>query len=91
MIRWSKWSRRKTHLEDLSYPEAWFIEDVEDFVTSGPVPEWMQRPTTDFALEKTEKMECWDKDMVTPSDPEDWLQATRAWREEKKAGADVSR
>ncbi|KAI4912208.1 uncharacterized protein J4E92_010059 [Alternaria infectoria] len=77
-------------LADLSYPEAWFIEDVEDFVTSGPLPEWMLRPTTDFTLremEKMEKMEGWDKDMVTPSDPEEWLQATRAWQKEKKAGA----
>ncbi|KAI4653282.1 hypothetical protein J4E93_001044 [Alternaria ventricosa] len=70
-------------LADLSYPEAWFIEDVEDFVTSGPLPEWMQRPTTDFTLEH---MSRWDADMVTPSDPQDWLQATRAWQEERDAG-----
>ena len=77
-------------LADLSYPEAWFIEDIEDFVTSGPLPEWMTRPETDFTLgemEKMERMEGWDKDMVTPSDPEEWLQATRAWREERDAGA----
>ena len=77
-------------LEDLSYPDAWFIEDVEDFVTQGPLPEWMQRPTTDFTLgemEKVGEMEGWDKDMVTPSDPEEWVQATRAWQKEKKAGA----
>jgi len=74
-------------LADLSYPEAWFIEDVEDFVTQGPLPEWMQRPTTDFTLGEMEKMEGWDKDMVTPSDPEEWLQATRTWQTEKKVGA----
>jgi len=70
-------------LEDLSYPEAWFIEDVEDLVTSGPLPELVQRPTTDFTLEH---MSRWDADMVTPSDPQEWLQATRAWREERNAG-----
>ncbi|KAI4906432.1 hypothetical protein J4E90_010506 [Alternaria incomplexa] len=74
-------------LADLSYPEAWFIEDVEDFVTSGPLPEWMQRPETDFTLGEMEKMEGWDKDMVTPSDPEEWVQATRAWQKDKKVGA----
>ncbi|KAI4912340.1 hypothetical protein J4E85_011073 [Alternaria conjuncta] len=71
-------------LADLSYPEAWFIEDVEDFVTQGPLPEWMLRPTTDFTLEQ---MEGFDGDLGMPGDPEEWVQATRAWREEKKAGA----
>ena len=71
---------------DLSYPEAWFIEDVEDFVTSGPLPEWMLRPETDFALEIMQ-VEGFDGDLGMPGDPEEWVQATRAWREEKKAGA----
>ncbi|KAI4606909.1 hypothetical protein J4E83_009820 [Alternaria metachromatica] len=71
---------------DLSYPEAWFIEDVEDFVTQGPLPEWMLRPTTDFTLEKMQ-VEGFDGDLGMPGDPEEWLQATRAWQKEKKAGA----
>jgi len=73
-------------LADLSYPEAWFIEDVEDFVTSGPLPEWMLRPTTEFTLENMQ-VEGFNGDLGMPGDPEEWLQATRAWREEKKAGA----
>ncbi|KAI4649951.1 uncharacterized protein J4E78_008232 [Alternaria triticimaculans] len=75
-------------LADLSYPEAWFIEDVEDFVTSGPLPEWMQRPTTDFTLEK---MEGFDGDLVMPGDPEDWLQASRAWQEEREKEREADR
>ncbi|KAI4643884.1 uncharacterized protein J4E79_011156 [Alternaria viburni] len=71
---------------DLSYPEAWFIEDVEDFVTSGPLPEWMLRPTTDFTLEKMQ-VEGFDGDSGMPGDPEEWVQASRAWQKEKKAGA----
>ncbi|KAI4676247.1 hypothetical protein J4E81_011127 [Alternaria sp. BMP 2799] len=73
-------------LVDLSYPEAWFIEDVEDFVTSGPLPEWMLRPTTEFTLENMQ-VEGFDGDLGVPGDPEEWLQATRAWQKEKKAGA----
>ncbi|KAI4663921.1 uncharacterized protein J4E88_010771 [Alternaria novae-zelandiae] len=71
---------------DLSYPEAWFIEDVEDFVTSRPLPEWMTRPTTDFTLENMQ-VEGFDGDLGMPGDPEEWVQATRAWREERDAGA----
>jgi len=73
-------------LADLSYPEAWFIEDVEDFVTSGPLPEWMTRPTTEFTLENMQ-VDGFDGDLGMPGDPEEWLQATRVWREEKRAGA----
>ena len=77
---------------DLSYPEAWFIEDIEDFVISGPLPEWMLRPTTDFTLENMQ-VEGFDGDLGMPGDPEEWVQATRAWREEREKGreADVSR
>ncbi|KAI4703530.1 hypothetical protein J4E89_010106 [Alternaria sp. Ai002NY15] len=71
---------------DLSYPEAWFIEDVEDFVTQGPLPEWMLRPTTDFTLENMQ-VEGFDGDLGMPGDPEEWVQATRVWQKEKKAGA----
>ncbi|KAI4674811.1 uncharacterized protein J4E84_010417 [Alternaria hordeiaustralica] len=72
-------------LADLSYPEAWFIEDVEDFVTQGPLPEWMLRPTTDFTLENMQ-MEGFDGDLGMPGDPEEWVQATRDWRAERDAG-----
>jgi len=77
-------------MADLSYPEAWFIEDVEDFVTSGPLPEWMQRPTTEFTLENMQ-VEGSDGDLGMPGDPEEWLQATRAWREEREKGREADR
>ncbi|KAH6878517.1 hypothetical protein BKA58DRAFT_436213 [Alternaria rosae] len=69
-------------LEDLSYPEAWFIEDVGQFVTSGPIPEWMQRPTTNFTLEQKSNSGL---DIMTPSDPQDWLRNLRVQQEETEA------